>query len=262
MNKIKAILLAAGLGTRLRPFTDNWPKCLMPIGDRPLLEYWLEYLKIMGVDNALVNLHYHADIVQEFLHRKMYRGWVKSVFEPTLLGTAGTVRANSNFIGDETLLLVHADNWSDCNWKDFIYCHNTQRPSNCPITMMTFVCEKPSTCGILELNSDGIVVQMHEKSENPPGNLANAAVYLIEPEVVKWICDRPSIHDFSTEVLPHFMGKIVTWHNDHIHRDIGTTEALIISQRDPLPPLSKPVEDKWRSAFLSNSIFEMIKKSA
>lgn len=258
MSAVKAILLAAGLGTRLRPLTDDWPKCLMPIGDRPLLEYWLEYVKIMGIDSALVNLHYQSDTVRAFLNRQIYRGWVKPVYEPVLLGTAGTVRANKTFIGENTLLLVHADNWSDCNWKDFVDFHLNRRPLDCPITMMTFICEQPSTCGILELDANGVVIKMHEKSTHPPGNLANAAVYLIEPEVVEWIMKHPAISDFSTEVLPEFMGRIATWHNDHIHRDIGTPEALGVSQKDPRPNLPDPVLDNWRISFLKNDLLKKI----
>ena len=98
MNKVKALLLAAGLGTRLRPLTDEWPKCLMPIGDRPLLEYWLETLYSTNVRKVLVNMHHHSEIVQEFLNRPRFKDWVSSVYEETLLGTAGTLRENKDFL--------------------------------------------------------------------------------------------------------------------------------------------------------------------
>ena len=116
MNKVKALLLAAGLGTRLSPLTDNWPKCLMPIGERPLLEYWLGILHSSDVSEVLVNLHHHSEKVQEFLNRSRFEGWVSSVFEDTLLGTAGTLRANKEYFKDCTTLLVHADNWCQCDF--------------------------------------------------------------------------------------------------------------------------------------------------
>ena len=90
MNEVRALLLAAGLGTRLSPLTDEWPKCLMPIGKRPLLEYWLETLHLANVNKVIVNLHHHSEIVQEFLNRPRFNGWVSSVYEETLPGTAGT----------------------------------------------------------------------------------------------------------------------------------------------------------------------------
>ena len=88
----KALLLAAGLGTRLRPLTNVWPKCLMPIQKRPLLEYWLGVLKRTGINSALVNLHHHSEVVEEFLQQSCFRSWVCTVYEEELLGTAGTLR--------------------------------------------------------------------------------------------------------------------------------------------------------------------------
>jgi len=258
VTQTRALLLAAGFGTRLSPLTDKWPKCLMPIGQRPLLAYWLEYVKLMGIGKTLVNLHYHHGIVYDFLNCSIYQERVQSIFEPVLLGTAGTIRANIEFIGTNTLLLVHADNWSVCDWKSFLTFHHYQRPENCPITMMTFSCENPSSCGILELDDTGIVKMMHEKVSQPPGNLANAAVYLIEPEVVHWILDRPLISDFSTEVLPFFMGRIATWHNKVVHRDIGTPEVLVKAQFDSMPDISIPMDDSWGKNYLKNPIFSEI----
>ena len=106
LNKIKALLLAAGLGTRLSPFTDQWPKCLMPIGERPLLEYWLETLYSTNIKNVLVNLHHHSAIVRDFLNRPRFENWVNSIYEESLLGTAGTLRSNKAFF--QIAILVHA----------------------------------------------------------------------------------------------------------------------------------------------------------
>ena len=64
---MKAILLAAGLGTRLRPITDNVPKCLVPINGKPLLGYWLDSLAKAGVGPILINLHHHSDKVIDFV---------------------------------------------------------------------------------------------------------------------------------------------------------------------------------------------------
>lgn len=96
---VRALLLAAGLGIRLRPLTDEWPKCLMPIGKRPLLEYWLQTLLTAGIQDVLVNTHFHADQVNAFLAREQFATWVKSVHERQLLGTAGTLHANVDFFG-------------------------------------------------------------------------------------------------------------------------------------------------------------------
>ena len=261
MNKIKALLLAAGLGTRLRPLTDEWPKCLMPIGDRPLLEYWLETVHSANVNDVIVNLHHHSEIVREFLNRPRFKDRVSYVYEESLLGTAGTLIVNREYFRDCTTLLVHADNWCQCNFTNFLNFHHEHRPEHCPITMMTFESTTPETCGIVETDSEGIVCAIHEKSDNPPGNKANGAVYLLEPEILKWIEDNPETTDFSTEVLPNFMGHIFTWHNYGIHRDIGALPMLRLAQSDPKPTSCWQEMDAWQKKFLSNPIHQQISQA-
>jgi len=258
LKNIKALLLAAGLGTRLKPLTDIWPKCLMPIRDRPLLEYWLNILQKSGIDNILVNTHYLSEYVEGFIKQPQFTGWVDSVYEPSLLGTAGTIRKNIDFCQNDTILLAHADNWTCCDFSDFLDYHHSQRPKGTVMTMMTFTCPNPSECGIVELDHDGIVVGFHEKVKNPPGYLANAAVYLIEPEVIEWIENNPEITDFSTEVIPQFMGRISAWENKNIHRDIGTIKILKEAQMDKCetPPWTE--ENSWQQDFLSNPIHKLI----
>ena len=262
LNNIATIILAAGKGTRLKPLTDNWPKCLMPIGGKPLLEHWLETLRALNLSKTLVNLHYLAPIVTGFLSRKRFHGWVEWAFEEELLGTAGTIKKNKHFIGDDTLLLIHADNWSLCKLDEFIDFHQNHRPKDCPITMMTFETRSPETCGIVELNEKNIVINFHEKVLNAPGNNANAAIYLIEKEVIDWIDSHPQKKDFSTEVIPHFMGRIATWHNDFTHRDIGTIKDLQLAQNDDKPFFEPWQEaDEWQKQFLKNSVHHSIIKS-
>lgn len=261
MNDLKALLLAAGVGSRLKPLTDIWPKCLMPIRDRPLLEYWLIKLQKLGVSDVLVNTHYLSEHVEAFLDQPRFKGWVSSVYEASLLGTAATVRENSNFCKDGTTIIAHADNWTCCNFSNFLDYHHNKRPKGTVMTMMTFTCPNPSTCGIVELDSNGIVVHLHEKVNNPPGKLANAAVYLLEPEVVEWIKNHSKVTDFSTEVIPQFVGKIATWENRKNHRDIGTIEMLKEAQTDKCEEPIWSEDNLWQQNFSKNPIHEIIKRS-
>lgn len=255
---IKGLLLAAGFGTRLRPLTDEWPKCLMPISGRPLLEYWLQTLHSLEILDVLVNTHFHADKVNAFLARDWFAGWVQSVHEVELQGTAGTFRANASFFRGCTTMLAHADNWCQCDFSAFINYHSHQRPENCPITMMTYDADEPERCGIVECSHDGVVTAFYEKVANPPGNLANAAVYLLEPEVLVWLEQHPEISDFSTEVLPRYIGRIATWHNDAIQRDIGTLPALLAAQSDPVPHHYWPGDDEWQMKFEALPVFRAV----
>jgi len=222
---LKALLLAAGLGTRLRPLTNDIPKCLVPIHGRPLLEYWLRLLDEAGVGPNLINLHYFADRVQDFVVHSKFAGQAKLVYEEKLLGTAGTLLKNRDFFGDDQIMLVHVDNLSRFDVKAFMARHQV-RPKGCAMTMMTYVTSTPESCGIVELDAQGVVVAFHEKVKDPPGNLANGAVYILEPSVFDFLESLgKEVIDFSTEVLPHYMGRIDTFHNDVYHRDIGVIES-------------------------------------
>jgi mannose-1-phosphate guanylyltransferase len=256
--RVKALLLAAGLGTRLHPLTNEWPKCLMPIGGRPLLEYWLQTLRSVGIQKVLINTHFHADKVNEFLARDRFTGWVFSVYEAELLGTAGTLRETADFFQEQTALFIHADNWCQCDFSAFINYHLYQRPAHCAMTMMTFDADIPESCGIVELNEQDVVIGFHEKVGNPPGRRANAAVYMLEPEVLEWLQRHPGISDFSTEVLPRYIGRIATWHNAGVHRDIGTLPALRAAQLDPMPDRYWCDYDKWQARFESSPVFHTV----
>jgi len=85
---ISVFLLAAGYGSRPQPFTNNWPKYLIPINGRPLLEYWLHTVRQIRSATVLVNTHYLADAAQCFLDRLVFKLWVKGIHEPELKGTA------------------------------------------------------------------------------------------------------------------------------------------------------------------------------
>jgi mannose-1-phosphate guanylyltransferase len=260
VKETKALLLAAGLGTRLKPLTDVLPKCLMPICGRPLLEYWLSILLKSGISNVLINTHYLSEQVESFIKQPKFLDWVNLTYEPSLLGTAGTIRKNIDFYQNSTVLLVHADNWTCCNFPEFLDYHNNQRAKGTVMTMMTFECPNPSTCGIIELDRNNVVIKFHEKVKNPPGKLANAAVYLIEPEVIKWISSHPGVNDFSTEVLPNFLGKIATWKNQGIHKDIGTIEMLKEAQIDKCDQPIWSEDSLWQQEFLKNPVHKMVKR--
>ena len=258
MSEINALLLAAGLGTRLRPLTEHCPKCLIPIAGRPLLEHWLCDLSKIGIGRVIVNMYHHHRLVESFLARSCFSDWVTGVLEHKLLGTAGTLRENSKCFSGGTTLVAHADNWCQCNLREFLDYHQYFRPPETLMTMMTFRTSTPTTCGIVEIDGKGIVRRFHEKTSEPHGNLANGAVYLLEPDVLDWTVQAFQANDFSTEVLPEFFGRIATWENTGIHRDIGAISSLIDAQRDPQQNLCWPEIDDWLSAFLHNPIHEQL----
>lgn len=227
---MNVILLSAGFGTRLKPITEQIPKCLAPIQGIPLLFLWLELLKRHPIEKILINTHYLNSLVKSAIDHSPYPHFYGSklhlVHEPTLLGTAGTLHENYDLICENDTLVVHADNLSLFDLKEFVNAHK-HRPAKTLMTMMSFTTSEPSKCGILKTDSEGILREFHEKVPNPPGNRANAAIYLLSPEFFKEFkrhhfgCD-----DLSTQVIPQMMGRIFTWHNSQFHEDIGSPETL------------------------------------
>jgi len=229
---VRALLLAAGLGTRLRPLTDTVPKCLVEVDGRPLLDYWIELLSIGGITDILINLHHLPAAVLEYVRNCHYPVNITTVFEPSLMGTAGTLLRNREFFQSEPLMLIHADNLSLFDVGAFVERFDS-RDADIDITMMTFSTDAPETCGIVELDSRGVVRAFFEKPDKPSSNLANGAVYILAPVVMDFIAKLSKDRiDFSTEVLPHFIGRINTFHNGTFHRDIGTPESLMKARRE------------------------------
>ncbi len=229
---MRALLLAAGLGTRLRPLTDHTPKCLVDVKGRPLLDYWFDQLFDAGAERILVNTHHLAENVRRHVAASLFSDRVDLVHEEVLLGTGGTILANRDWAGDGALFVAHADNLTSFPIRDFLGAH-ARRPPGVLISMLAFHTDNPRSCGILELDEAGLVVAFHEKVAEPPGNLANAAVYMVEPEVMEMMAGfGREIIDFSTEVIPLLMGRIQALAMARYHRDIGSPAALALAQTE------------------------------
>ena len=127
---MNAIILAAGYGKRLKPLTNKIPKCLVKIRGRVLLNIWLEKLSIIGVDKVLINTHYLADQVEDFIKTSKFQKKVEIVYEKELLGTAGTLNANINFFENKDGILLHADNYCVDDLTSLLQAHK-YRPKEC-----------------------------------------------------------------------------------------------------------------------------------
>ena len=115
----KALLLAAGLGTRLKPLTNNIPKCLVRLGDEPILGIWLNNLSKAGCEAVLINTHYLSNQVEDYLKKKDFGNMqIITSYEPKLLGTAGTLIKNSNFFLGGNSMFIHADNFTNTNLQE------------------------------------------------------------------------------------------------------------------------------------------------
>ena len=253
-----ALLLSAGYGTRLRPLTNSWPKCLMPIHGIPLMEYWLANLRQAGVSRVHVNTHHHDLVVTDFLQREVFKDFISIHHEPSLLGTAGTIRKVFHDRPQEPVVVIHADNWTFVNLLDVVNFHIKVRQPSTAMTMVTFRCNDPRKFGIVRCNKLGIVDNFFEKQEVFHGNIANSAVYIFDPSVISWVSKNQNVTDISIEVLPKFVGRIQAFFYDGIHRDIGTPPELLKAQNDPQQALPWPQADSWSKWFNNHEIHALI----
>lgn len=177
------------------------------------------------MEKFLINTHYLADQVLEYVEGSSYKKQVTIKHEKELLGTAGTIFENLNFFSNKDGLVVHADNYCLADMAAFMQAHKN-RPPECLMTMLVFRSHNPSGCGIVEVDSSGIVQGFHEKVVNPPSNLANGAVYILSPSLIKMIGKEYSdACEFTVDVIPDLIGKIYTYETAEIFIDIGTPKA-------------------------------------
>ncbi len=224
-RKATALVLAGGLGTRLRPLTETTPKCLVPIAGTPLLEYWMQELARSGIDQALVNTHHLPEPVRAYLRDVSQRLPIsaREFYEPKLLGSAGTIAANPHLVeAAEAGLIIYADNLSTVRLDALLDFHHSH---DAPMTMVLFHTDRPKACGIATLDQDGRIVEFVEKPENPTSNLANAGIYVVSPSAYREIAELGAF-DLGFDVLPRFVGRMKGYVHEGLHLDIGTLDAL------------------------------------
>lgn len=228
---MRALLLAGGLGTRLRPLTETVPKCLVEVGGRPLLDYWIDALEAAGIAEALINTHHLPDPVRAHIAevnrtRDLH---LAEAWEPDLLGSAGTVTANRAWgAAAEEVVVIYADNLSDLDLCALLAFH---RSHGDPMTMALFRTPSPETCGIATLDAAGRITGFVEKPDTPASDLANAGIYVLDRAA--W-CEIADMHafDFGFDVIPAFAGRMRGYTHAGYHRDIGTHESRAQAEAD------------------------------
>jgi mannose-1-phosphate guanylyltransferase len=219
---MKAFLLAAGHGTRLRPITDNIPKCLVPIQGTPMLAIWLKLCKRLGIREVLINLHAHAEVVRAFL-RQFPDPYVRVnvAEEIQLLGSAGTLRTNRGWVKEEELFWVfYADVLHCADLAAMLRSHRQHKPA---ATLGVYEVPDPSRCGIVMTNSNNIVQDFFEKPKVPPSNLAFSGLMIGTHALLDAIPERiPS--DIGFDVLPKLKKQMFAFRINDYLIDIGTME--------------------------------------
>ena len=226
---MKAFLLAAGIGSRLRPITDITPKCMLDIDGRPLLDVWLDAFDRAGVDEVLVNLHHLPDVVRRHLSAHEGPPAVRMVYEPELLGSAGTLVANRQWVdGEELFLACNADNLTDFDLRSLIDAH---REHDAIATLTVFHSPNPSAGGVAELDAASRVIGFVEKPSQPASDLTNAGIYAFHPSVLDEVDALPP-KDIGYDLLPRLVGRARAVLVEGYFRDIGTADAYQLAREE------------------------------
>jgi NDP-sugar pyrophosphorylase family protein len=222
---MKALVLAAGLGTRLGPLTRNVPKPMLPLGGKPLLEWIIRLLHQHGIVDVALNLHHKPDVtLRHFGSGEAWGMRLRYSYEATLLGSAGTALRQLAWVYPDPFLVYYGDVYSDVDLSALIERHLAGGPL---ATIAVHRVDDPARCGIVEFEPDGRVKRFVEKpaADQIFSNWANSGVYVLQPEVLRYVSDIPS--DFGTDVFPRLLeaGQRIQAHpiTDTVI-DIGTPE--------------------------------------
>ena len=223
---MKALLLAAGLGSRLGSITTNIPKPLVMIKDKPVIDYLICKLINLNVSHIYINTHYKKELIENFIANARYPVEISLIYEKRLLGTAGTLKSLIDEINSQDFLVMHADNYFEDNLINLKNKHFEQ-DKNALITMGTTKINSPLDFGTVTLSKRGFVENFYEKDINSPSLIANTAIYFMKPEISEIVKQLPeSQNDISLHLVPKLIGKIRAEPIEGYFYDIGTPDKL------------------------------------
>lgn len=233
MSGLRAMVLAAGLGDRMRPLTDHLPKPLLPIANRPVMGYVLEHLARHGFTEVIANLHYRGEqIREEFGDGKRWGVNLSYSHEEKLWGIAGGVRRCRDFLGDGTFLVIGADDLTDMDLSALLARH---RRVGALASIGLAEVKETSQYGIVVTDAEGRIERFVEKPKGEaPSNLANTQIYLFEPGVFEFI-PPDQVYDFGFHAFPAMVAAGAPFYAFRLPgywRDIGSIGDYLGAQAD------------------------------
>jgi mannose-1-phosphate guanylyltransferase len=203
LDKVQAVLLVGGLGTRLRPLTNDRPKSIVPVVNRPVLEHTLAYLKQFGIKDIVITLNYLPEVIEEYFGDGSKFGVNLTYFmEQEPRGTAGAVKNAESYL-EGKFFVLNGDVFTDMDLNEMM---NYHRKKKAKATIALTRVENPSAFGVVETNNKGRVQKFIEK---PPAgtettNWINAGTYILERDVLDTIPSNVH-HMFENGVFPHLV---------------------------------------------------------
>lgn len=233
---MKAMVLAAGLGIRLRPLTDEIPKPMVLVVNKPVMEHVVELLQAHGITQLFVNLHYHAETIRRyFTDGSRWQVDLWHSHEKELMGTAGGVKKVEPFFKDGTFVVICGDILTDINLSRLIAFH---RDKKALATIALTKAEDPSKYGVVVTDKMGRIQDFQEKPSRQEAlsNLVSCGIYVLEPEIFNYI-PQDKFYDFGRDLFPLLLRRkkrIYGFLHDYYWLDIGTLGAYVKGNFDAL----------------------------
>jgi mannose-1-phosphate guanylyltransferase len=221
---MKAMVLAAGLGTRLRPLTYEITKPMVPVLDRPVMAHILDLLQRHGFEDVIANLHYFPDSIKAYFGEG---GGLSYRYEPELLGTAGGVRACAEFFGDEPFLVISGDALTDIDLTAFVARH---REAGGVATLAVKQVPDTREYGVVLHDAAGRITGFQEKPEPEEAlsSLGNCGIYIFDPAIFEYFPERP-FADWAQDVFPALLEREAPFFIHEVHdywNDVGSLAEL------------------------------------
>lgn len=203
---MRAVLMAGGSGTRLRPLTCDLPKPMVPVLNRPVAEHILNLLKRHNIHEVVATLHYLPDVMQAYFGDGSAFGvqMTYAVEEDRPLGTAGCVRGVAELL-DETFVAISGDSITDCDLTAAIQFH---KEKGSKATLVLARVDNPAEFGVVICDREGRIQRFLEKptSSEVFSDTVNTGTYILEPEVLNYLCPQTEA-DFSKDLFPALLAN-------------------------------------------------------
>ncbi|NJE42135.1 sugar phosphate nucleotidyltransferase [Thermococcus sp. GR6] len=238
---MKAVILAGGFGTRLRPLSSTRPKPMVPVLGKPNLQYLLESLeKISEIDEVVLSVHYMKGEIREFIDEKMsdYPKDIRFVNDPMPLETGGALKNVEDYVSED-FLVIYGDVFTNFDFKELIEAH---RKNGSLITVAVTKVYDPEKYGVVEVDEEGKVVHFEEKPKRPKTNLVDAGIYMVNKKVLDTIPKNKEVY-FEKEVLPKFVAQGEVYAHQiprgHYWIDLGTPDDLFYAHQIAMDEITK-----------------------
>lgn len=233
---MKAMVLAAGVGSRLDPLTSQLPKPLVPVANRPVLEHILRLLKKHGFEDVVSNLHYLPDKIRNYFGNGSSLGMnLDFRFEQELSGDAGGVRACRDFFGQETFIVLMGDLLTDA---DLARVYHEHKRKGALATIGIKQVDDVSQFGVVLSDSDGFITGFQEKprAEDALSNFASTGIYVLEPEIFDYM-PKTGSYGFGRQLFPSLVQQglpVLSVDLQTYWSDVGTIHQYRQSNFDAL----------------------------